>query len=417
MSSKRNVSWPLAALAIAGLSAVGCGGESAPPAGAGAAPPPEVAVFTVQPSRAVLSAELPGRTVPYLVAEIRPQVNGILRERRFEEGANVKAGDLLYQIDPTPYQAAFNQAQAALAVAEAGLPAMRTRVKRLEQLVEIDAAGQQDRDDAQAALLQAEANVASAKAAIETARVNLSFTPLRAPISGRIGKSTITPGALVTAYQPVPLTTITQLDPVYVDVTQSSADLLALRRRLTSGDLKQSENQKKNVRLLLEDGTPYPQTGTLRFRDVTVDPTTGSVSLRMVFPNPDHVLLPGMFVRAIVEDAVDENALLVPQQAVTRDSKGRATTLAVTAENKVELRLLTIDREVGHTWLVTQGVSPGDRLIVEGSQRVRPGGAVTPVPFTGAATASAPGSSATPSASPQVARPAAAASGTPGAGK
>ena len=388
MESKRHVSW-LASLALASLAAFGCGGRATGP-GAGAAappPPPEVAVVAIQESRAVLATELPGRTAPYLVAEIRPQVNGILRERRFEEGSDVKAGSLLYQIDPAPYQAAFNQAQAALAVAEAGLPALRTRVGRLDKLVEIDAAGQQDRDDAHAALSQAEAQVASAKAAIETARVNLSYTPLRAPISGRIGKSTITPGALVTAYQGVPLTTITQLDPIYVDVTQSSADLLALRRRLSDGDLKAAEDRKNNVRLLLEDGTPYARQGTLRFRDVTVDPTTGSVSLRMVFPNPDHVLLPGMFVRAVLESAVDEHALLVPQQAVTRDAKGQPTVLLVTAQNTVEPRILKVDREVGNAWLVSSGLAAGDRVVMEGSQRVRPGATVKPVPFAGSAAA------------------------------
>ena len=370
-----------AVASLAFVTALGISGCSRPPAAA-APPPPEVATVELRTSRVELTTELPGRTSPYLVAEIRPQVNGILRERRFEEGSDVREGALLYQIDPAPYQAAVNQAEAALAVAQAGLPALRTRASRLEQLVAIDAAGQQDRDDARAALLQAEANVASAKAAIETARVNLSYTPLRAPISGRIGKSTVTAGALVSAYQPVPLTTIQQLNPIYVDVTQSSADLLALRRRLASGDLQKSETLKNSVQLLLEDGTPYSRRGTLRFRDVTVDPTTGSVSLRMVFPNPDYVLLPGMFVRAVVENAVDEHALLVPQQAVSRDPKGQAIVYVVTPKNEVELRLLKIDREVGDSWLVTAGVSAGDRVVVEGLQRIRPGAQVKAVVFT-----------------------------------
>lgn len=370
-----------AVASLAFVTALGISGCSRPPAAA-APPPPEVATVELRTSRVELTTELPGRTSPYLVAEIRPQVNGILRERRFEEGSDVREGALLYQIDPAPYQAAVNQAEAALAVAQAGLPALRTRASRLEQLVAIDAAGQQDRDDARAALLQAEANVASAKAAIETARVNLSYTPLRAPISGRIGKSTVTAGALVSVYQPVPLTTIQQLNPIYVDVTQSSADLLALRRRLASGDLQKSETLKNSVQLLLEDGTPYSRRGTLRFRDVTVDPTTGSVSLRMVFPNPDYVLLPGMFVRAVVENAVDEHALLVPQQAVSRDPKGQAIVYVVTPKNEVELRLLKIDREVGDSWLVTAGVSAGDRVVVEGLQRIRPGAQVKAVVFT-----------------------------------
>lgn len=403
------------------LGTAACRRGQQPGAGMAAPPPPEVAVVEIRASRVELTTELPGRTNPYLVAEVRPQVNGILRERRFEEGSDVREGQLLYQIDPTPYEAAYNQAQAALAVAEAGLPALRARAARLKELVAIDAAGQQDRDDALAALQQAEASVASAKAAIETARVNLSYTPLRAPIRGRIGKSTVTPGALVTAYQPVALTTITQLDPIYVDVTQSSADLLALRRRLASGDLRESESRRTAVRLLLEDGTPYSHTGTLRFRDVTVEPTTGSISLRMVFPNPDHVLLPGMFVRAVIEDAVDEHALLVPQQAVTRDPKGQPVVLVVTADNKVEQRVLKVDREIGQAWLARDGVSEGDRVIVEGSQRVRPGASVKPVPYAGgpaaaaaqAATGTARGGQPTPAATSQGATPTRAPDGAP----
>jgi membrane fusion protein, multidrug efflux system len=360
---------------------VGCkSAPSAPPPG-----PPEVAIVTVQPERIVLTTELPGRTAPHLVAEIRPQVNGILRERRFEEGADVRSGDLLYQIDPAPYRAAVEQAEAALAMAEANLPAARLRSERLDGLVAIRAVGKQDGDDATAALRQAEAAVAASRAALESAKINLAYTPIRAPISGRIGKSSVTVGALVTAYQPVPLAVIQQLDPIFVDVPQSSADLLRLRRALSSGTLTREHGESRKVRLVLEDGVAYPFEGTLAFRDVTVDPATGSVSLRMVFPNPETILLPGMFVRAIVEEGVRENAVTVPQQAVTRDPRGNATALVVGADDTVAERKLTLDRAIGDRWLIVDGLAGGDRVIVEGMQRVRPGASVRAVPFADAA--------------------------------
>jgi len=241
--------------------------------------------------------------------------------------------------------------------------------------------GQQDYDEASAALLRAEATVASARAAVESARINLSYTPLKAPISGRTGKSSVTPGALVTAYQPNPLVTIQQLDPIYVDVTQSSADLLRLRRSLESGQLKGAGPLQSTVKLLLEDGTPYAREGRLQFRDVTVDPSTGSVVLRMVFPNPDYVLLPGMFVRAVVEEGVNEQGLLAPQQGISRDRKGNAVALVVDGEGKVAQRMLEVDRAIGDRWLVTKGLSAGDQVIVDGLQRVRPGDPVKAVPF------------------------------------
>jgi membrane fusion protein (multidrug efflux system) len=340
---------------------------------------------TVANERVVLTTELPGRTAPFLVAEIRPQVNGLLQDRRFEEGADVKSGALLYQIDPAPYRAAVDHAQAALAAAEASLPAARSRAQRLEGLVEIRAAGEQDRDDARAALQQAEASAAAARAALDSARIQLSYTPIRAPISGRIGKSSVTVGALVTAYQPVPLAVIQQLDPIYVDVPQSSAEILRLRRALSNGALKRDERGSRAVRLLLEDGTSYALEGILKFRDVTVDPATGSVSLRMVFPNPDHVLLPGMFVRAVVEEGVRESAVLVPQQGVSRDPKGNATALVVGADDKVSERKLVLDRAIGDRWLVVEGLAAGERLIVEGLQRVRAGSVVRVAPVAGAA--------------------------------
>lgn len=350
-------------------------------------PPPgpaEVGVVSVTPEKVVLTTELPGRTSPYLVAEVRPQVNGILRERAFEEGSEVRAGALLYQIDPAPYQAAYDQAKASLAMAEANLPAAKLRAERLKGLVEMRAAGQQDYDDAAAAALQAEASVAAAKAAVDMARVNLSYTPIRAPIPGRTGKSSVTVGALVTAYQPVPLVVVQQLDPIYVDVVQSSSELLRLRSGFKSGGLTRTGTSWSRVKLILEDGTTYPQEGKLKFRDVTVDPTTGSVSLRMVFPNPDNVLLPGMFVRAIVEEGAKEAAILVPQQGITRDQKGNAYALVARKDGKAEQRMLTLDRAVGDRWLVAKGLAEGDAVIVDGLQRIRPGVDVKAAPYQAA---------------------------------
>ncbi|MBZ5664142.1 MAG: efflux RND transporter periplasmic adaptor subunit [Acidobacteriia bacterium] len=361
-----------------------------PPAG-----PAEVAIVAIRPERVLLTTELPGRTSSYLVAEIRPQVNGLIQSRSFREGASVKAGDLLYQIDPAPYQAAYDQAKAALAtaeadltMAEANLPAIQSRAERLKGLAAIHAVGQQDYDDASAALRQCEATITARKTAVEvsraalqSARINLSYTPIRAPISGRIGISNITVGALATAYQPTPLAVVQQLDPIYVDVVQASAEVLGLRRRLESGRLKQNGPIQSKVKLFLEDKTPYPLVGTLQFRDVTVDPTTGSVTLRLVFPNPNQVLLPGMFVRAVVEEGVSEHALLAPQQGVTRDTKGTPIAWIVNREEKVEQRTLELDRAIGDKWVVTKGLDDGDRLIVEGLQRVRPGDRVRAVAF------------------------------------
>lgn len=349
-----------------------------------------MSTVAVRSERVVLTTELPGRTAAYLIAEVRPQVNGIIQQRPFAEGSNVQAGSLLYQIDPAPYRAAHQQAEAALAVAEANLPPARSRAERLKGLAEIHAVGQQDYDEAAAALLRAEAGVASARAAVESARINLAYTPLKAPISGRTGRSTVTVGALVTAYQPTPLVVIQQLDPIYVDVTQASADLLRLRRGLASGGLQRATALEGKVKLLLEDGTPYPREGRLQFRDVTVDPTTGSVVLRMVFPNPDSTLLPGMYVRAIVEEGVREQAILAPQQGVTRDPKGNASALVVGADGKAEERALQVDRAVGDRWLVTAGLAEGDQVIVEGLQKIRPGVPVKAVPFGSAPTGAKP---------------------------
>ncbi|MGE5648020.1 MAG: efflux RND transporter periplasmic adaptor subunit [Acidobacteriota bacterium] len=379
-------------LVVAILSLSGCRKKvEAAPAGLA-----QVGVITVRPERIVLTTQLPGRTAAYLVAEIRPQVNGLIQSRKFQEGAFVKAGELLYQIDPAPYEAAYNQAKAALATAEAelvtaeaNLPAIRSRAERFKELVAIHAVGQQDFDDASAALRQAEANVAARKtavevnrAAVESARINVGYTPIKAPISGRIGKSNITVGALATAYQQQPLAVVQQLDPIYVDVVQANADLLRLRRHLESGRLKPNGSLQNKVRLILEDGTPYPIEGTLQFRDVTVDPSTGSVTLRMVFRNPKEVLLPGMFVQAVVEEGVREQAILVPQQSVTRNPKGNPVALVVSKQGTVEQRMLELDRAIGNKWLVTKGLAEGDQLIVEGAEKVRPGAKVRATPYT-----------------------------------
>lgn len=374
MRVNRTASWVTVA-GLVGIAGVGLGCRKTPP------PPmvPEVAYQTLQPETVLLSTELPGRTSPYLVAEIRPQVNGLILKRLFQEGSEVREGDVLYQIDPAPYQAALDQAQAALVSAEASLPSIRARAERMKKLVGVNAVGQQDADEAEAAHQKAAAAVAAARAQAESARINLANTPIKAPISGRIGLSSVTVGALVTAYQPAALATVQQLDPIYVDVTQSSADLLKLRASLETGRLKAGGARK--VRLVLENGQPYPLEGRFQFRDVTVDPGTGAVTLRMVFPNPKQVLLPGMFVRAILEDGVDEQGLLAMQQGVTRDVKGNAVALVLDPQNKVEQRRLVLDRAVGNRWRVVEGLRAGDRLIVEGMQKVRPGMTVKAVPF------------------------------------
>jgi len=363
---------------LAGLMLAGCSRErSGPPP----AQVPEVAVTTVSTESVVLTTELPGRTSAFRVAEIRPQVSGILQKRLFAEGSDVEAGQVLYQIDPAPFEAALANARAALARAEAQLPAIRAKARRFEQLLTAEAISQQNYDDVASALKQAEADVAYWQAAVETARINLGYTRITAPISGRIGKSNVTEGALVTAFQPLALATIQQLDPIYVDVPQSTQELLRLKRRLQEGRIHSQGREQNEVGLLLEDGTPYRLKGTLQFRDVTVEPTTGSVILRVVFPNPHDDLLPGMFVRAVVQEGVNHQAILIPQQAVSRDPKGNPVALIVDAEDKVQQRTLTLDRAVGDRWLVSSGLAPGDRVIVEGTQKVLPGSPVKAVPL------------------------------------
>lgn len=357
------------------------------PRNTGSGPPKagvsEVAVMAIQPQQVVLTTELPGRTAPYMVAEIRPQISGLIRKRLFTEGSDVRAGQDLYQIDSASFEAAFENAKAALVRAESVLPALRLRADRFKQALADKAVSQQDFDDADAALKQADADVQYWKATLETARINLGYARVISPISGRIGISSVTDGAIVTAYQPIALATIQQLDPIYVDVPQSSTELLRLRRRLEEGRIKRNEAKLNKVKLILSDGIPYPLEGTLQFRDVSVDPTTGSVILRMVFPNPNGLLLPGMYVRVVVKEGVNENAVLIPQQAVSRDPKGNPMALVVDAENKVQQRMLTLDRAIEDKWFVIAGLAFGDRLIVEGMQKVRPGADVKAVPFDG----------------------------------
>lgn len=372
----------LAGQAKAGLVILACGlllTACKPKQQAMAPPPPEVATVVVARQPVVLTIELPGRTTPFRIAEIRPQVNGLILKRLFTEGSDVKAGQDLYQIDPAPFQAALDNAQAALGRAEANRPAIQARLNRYKDALADKAVSQQDFDDVSAALKQSAADIQYYKAMVESARINLNYARVISPISGRIGVSSVTDGAIVTAYQPVALATIQQLDPIYVDVPQSSTELLRLQKRLEAGQIKCDGTNASKVKLVLSDGSKYPLEGTLQFRDISVDPTTGSVILRMVFPNPNGVLLPGMFVRGVIQEGVDEDAILIPQQTVSRDPKGNPVALLVGAGAKVEQRQLVLDRTIGDQWLVSSGLKPGDHLIAEGVQRVRVGAVVKEV--------------------------------------
>jgi membrane fusion protein (multidrug efflux system) len=379
MKNNNRAKWLMAIASVlaVGLILGGCGKQKT----GGPPPIPEVAVVTIQSKQMVITTELAGRTSANLVAEVRPQVGGIIQKRLFTEGSDVKAGQVLFQIDPALYQAALDNAKAALSRSEANLSAIRLKADRLRELLVDKAVSQQDYDDASAALKQTQADIQYGKATFETARINLKYTTITAPISGRIGKSNVTEGALVAAQQPTVLATIQRLDPMYVDVPQSTAEVLRLRRGLKEGRLDQNGANQKKVKLIMEDGAAYPLEGTLQFRDVTVDPTTGSVVLRVVFPNPNSILLPGMFVRAVVQEGVDKQAILIPQQAVSRDPRGNPLTLIVDAKSNVQLRMLTLDRAIGDQWLVSSGLAPGERVIIEGMQKVKPGAPVKAVPF------------------------------------
>jgi membrane fusion protein (multidrug efflux system) len=363
----------VAAVVLLGLAT--CGPK--PPKGPDSNAPPQVGVLVVRTEPVTLTAELSGRTSAFLVSEVRPQVSGVIKARLFQEGSYVRAGQALYQIDPATYRASLDSANAGLAQAQAAYTSAKLKADRYKELVGIDAVSRQDNDDAQAAAQQAAANVQAQRAAVQQARINLGYTRVVAPISGRIGKSSVTAGALVTASQPTALATVQELDKVYVDVTQSAADLLKLKRDLAAGEIGGPTSAK--VSLTLEDGSKYPLPGTLEFSDVTVDPGTGSVGLRAVFPNPNGVLLPGMYVRATLGRGVATDGILAPQAAISRDPKGQATAFVVGPDNKAKMRQLAVAQTVGDKWLVTAGLQPGDRIIVEGLQRVRPDAVVKPV--------------------------------------
>jgi membrane fusion protein (multidrug efflux system) len=353
-----------AALAF-GLALGACAKPAPPPQG-----PPEVGVVVLTAQPANIETELPGRTSAFETSEVRPQVNGLIQARLFTEGSLVRQGELLYQIDPAPYRAALAQAEAQVANARAAHLTAQLKADRYATLLKSGFISRQDADDAAAVAAQTAAQIRQNEAAVQTARINLGYTRVPAPIAGRIGKSTVTRGALVTASQPTALTTIQRMDPVYVDISQSSAQLLALEREIQAGKL---DRGGVAVRLKLEDGSDYDQTGRLEFSDVTVDQNTGTVTLRAVFPNPRGVLLPGMYVRAIVSEGVQPNAILAPQVGVTRDQRGLPTALVVNAQGRAELRTLKTGPAVGAFWVVTSGLAAGDRLIVEGLQKVKPG--------------------------------------------
>jgi membrane fusion protein (multidrug efflux system) len=374
--AERQVLYAAAVIALLGLLAWLWFGRAAP------APPPPgpapVGVIVVREEPVALTAELPGRTSPFETSDVRPQVDGIVRARLFTEGDYVRAGQPLYRIDPASYEARVSSARAALARARASTIAAEGQVKRYAELVKRNFVSRQLYDNALSAAGEARADVEAQAAALRSAQIDLDRTTIRAPISGRIGRSLYTTGALVQAGQENPLTTIQRLDPIYVDIQQSSSDLLRLREQTLSG---QVTSDKAPVRLQLESGSAYPMTGTLSFADVTVDPATGSQAIRAVFPNPQHILLPGMFVRGEISQGVQTRGILVPQRAVNRDERGRPTVLVVGAKNISELRVVQADRTVGESWLVTGGLKPGDKVIVEGGPLLRPGIPVKPEPW------------------------------------
>jgi len=363
-----------------------CGSNPQPQAPAG---PPQVGFVEVHEAPVTLTKELPGRTTAFETSEVRPQVNGLVLQRLFTEGDQVHAGQPLYRIDPQPYQAQVASSRAALARARAAISSSQALARRYGELVKINAIARQDYENAQTAAAQSQADVAAQQAALRTAQIALTRTTITAPISGRIGRSIYTTGALVTAQQTDPLATIQRIDPIYVDLTQSAADILRMRQQILAGQLSRGGANSARVRLTLDDGSTYPIEGTMQFADVSVDPTTGSQTIRAVFPNPRGLLLPGMYVRASLVEGTKTNAILVPQRAVGRDERGNATAMVIGAGNKVEVRTLQTGRTIGDNWLVTGGLKPGDKVIVEGGMMLRPGMPVQGKPW--AANAQAPG--------------------------
>ena len=371
---------------------IGCkNAETGAPPPQGEMPPADVGEVTVKVEQVTLQAELAGRTTASLVADLRPQVTGIIKARTFEEGALVKQGQVLYQIDPAMYRATYAQAAADLNTAKAQLAAAKTKNDRYVALAKIEGVSKQEADDARAAVELANAGVAQRQAALEASRINLDYSQIKAPITGRIGKSSVTAGALVTAGQPEPLSTIRSLDPIFVDLTQSSEDRLKLREQLGTGALKAGSTK---VKLRLGDGSLYARDGVLEFAEVSVDPASGMVTLRAKFPNPDDTLLPGMYVRAVLDQAINQAAILVPQQGVTRDAKGEAVAMVVSKDGKAELRPLKAERAIGDKWLVTQGLFAGDQVIVEGLNKIGPGMPVKPSEVVWAAGSAGRGSAA-----------------------
>ncbi|ATW91320.1 efflux RND transporter periplasmic adaptor subunit [Enterobacter hormaechei] len=371
---------PLSGFIVCAALLTGCDGQENPQQHAQA---PQVSVHIVKSAPLAVTTELPGRTDAYRVAEVRPQVSGIILHRNFTEGSDVKAGDSLYQIDPATYEAAYDNAKGELVKAQAAANIAHLTVKRYVPLVGTQYVSKQEYDQAVATAQQADASVVAAKAGVESARINLAYTKVTSPINGRIGKSSVTEGALVTNGQATALATVQQLDPIYVDVTQSSSDFMRLKQQtsLQKGDTS-------SVELLMENGQPYPLKGTLQFSDVTVDESTGSITLRALFPNPQHMLLPGMFVRARIDEGTQPDAILVPQQGVTRTPRGDATVLVVNDKNQVESRTVVAPQAIGDRWLITEGLKNGDRVIISGLQKVRPGVTVVAIPDTAATPAS-----------------------------
>ncbi|EGQ5301230.1 efflux RND transporter periplasmic adaptor subunit [Enterobacter hormaechei subsp. hormaechei] len=371
---------PLYGFIVCAALLTGCDGQENPQQHAQA---PQVSVHIVKSAPLAVTTELPGRTDAYRVAEVRPQVSGIILHRNFTEGSDVKAGESLYQIDPATYQAAYDNAKGELVKAQAAANIAHLTVKRYVPLVGTQYVSKQEYDQAVATAQQADASVVAAKAGVESARINLAYTKVTSPINGRIGKSSVTEGALVTNGQSTALATVQQLDPIYVDVTQSSSDFMRLKQQTSL-----QKGNTSSVELLMENGQPYPLKGTLQFSDVTVDESTGSITLRALFPNPQHMLLPGMFVRARIDEGTQPNAILVPQQGVTRTPRGDATVLVVNEKNQVESRTVVAPQAIGDRWLITEGLKNGDRVIISGLQKVRPGVTVVAIPDTAATPAS-----------------------------
>ncbi len=385
MKTKRGIAGACSALLLAVIA--GCTGSGAAPA---PAPAPEVSVVTVHKGSVPLTTELPGRTSPMLVAQVRGRVDGIVLAREFTEGANVKANQRLFQIDPAPYRAALDSANATLARAQANLAAATVLAERYKVLLDGNGVSKQDYDNAVAAQGQATADVATGKAAVQTARINLGYTNVGSPINGRIGPSAVTQGAYVQASAATLMATVQQIDPIYVDLNQSSLQGLQLRREVASGTLKLNGPGQASVTLFLEDGTQYPLAGSLQFTDITVDPSTGSVTVRALFPNPQAVLLPGMFVRARIDEGTNDNVVLVPQVGVTHDASGKATALVVGPDNKVSVRAIQASRTSGSNWVVEGGLADGEKVIVAGVQKVQPGAVVRAVDAASAAPVPAP---------------------------